>query len=179
MEKTRITKLAALLVALALMVGAMVGVGISAVSADEITGTAVILSENVEHKDYLHLAFKVRVDSAPEDAVIGIMVWSAETENVTTSNRIWASYELKDDGAGTTYYASQPIVAKDIATVYKVAVVAKTADGITILSEPADYSVANWAATKLSNSETTDPARINLYKKVIAYGEAASGLFNK
>ena len=177
MEKTRITKLAALLVALVLMVGAMVGVGISAVSADEITETATIASVNVEHKDYLHLAVKVDVTSAPADAEIGIMVWANGVTDFTSANKIWESYEIKFDGAETYYYASQPIAAKDIATEYKIAVVAKTADGITLLSEPASYSVAAWAESKLEN--TTDPARINLYKKVIAYGEAASGLFNK
>jgi hypothetical protein len=177
MEKTKITKLAALLVALVLMVGAMVGVGISAVSADEITETASIVRKNVEHKDYLHLAFAVQVTTAPEDAEIGIMVWADDVTDFNSANKLWASYELKFDGAETYYYASQPIAAKDIATNYKVAVVAKTADGITLLSKPAAYSVAAWAAEKLT--ENPDPARENLYKKVLAYGEAASTLLNK
>lgn len=179
MEKTRITKLAALLVALVLLVSTAVGVGVSAISADEITETAEILFKNVEHKDYLHLAFNIAVDSAPEGAEIGIMVWAAGTKNYTASNKIWSSYELKDDGAGTTYYASQPIAAKDIATVYMVSVVAKTADGVTILSLPKEYSVAAWAEECLTKTDPTDLARINLYKKVIAYGEAASARFNK
>lgn len=177
MEKTRITKLAALLVACVLLVSAMVGVGISAISADEITETAIIVSENVEHKDYLHLAFKVELDSAPEGAEVGIMIWADGVTDYTSANKLWETYELKNDGAETDYYASQPIAAKDIATKYQAAVVARTDDGITLLSKPASYSVEAWASEKLESA--TDPARINLYNKVIAYGKAASALFNK
>ena len=178
-ERSKITRFTALIIACVLLVGAMVGFGISATTEAEMTSTAEIVTKNVEHKDYLHLAFNVAVYSAPEGAQIGIMVWSANTENYTSANKIWESYELKDDGAGTTYYASQPIAAKDIATVYRVAVVAKTADGITLLSVPAEYSVQAWAEECLAEIDPTDLARINLYNKVIAYGKAASGLFNK
>ena len=179
MEKTRIIKLSSLLVACALLVSAMVGVGVSADSTPEITETASIVSVNVEYREYLHLAFEVACDSVPEGAEVGIMVWSAGAKTYTSGNSLWESYELKDDGAGTDYYASQSIAAKNIGTEYQVAVVAKDADGVTLLSAPALYSIENWAETKLADPNTTDAARINLYNKVIAYGKAASGLFNK
>lgn len=178
MEKTRITKLAAIIVAFVLLLGTTIGTGVSAVVSDDIAETASIESINIEHRDFLHLAFEVVTVSVTEGAEIGIMIWDAGVTDYTVSNRIWVSYELKNDGAGTDYYSSMPIAAKNIATKYQVAVVEKTADGVTLVSKPALYSVAGWAQIKLDAPETTDPAEINLYNKVKAYGAAAAALFN-
>ena len=179
MKKIRIPKLVALLAVFALLASIAVSVGISAATAEEITETASIVSINVEHADYMHLAFKVETASVPEGAEVGIMVWNSGVKNYTAANAIWSNYVLSNDGAGTDYYASHPIAAKDIATEYQVAVVAKKGDDLTILSKPASYSIEAWAETKLANSATLDEARFNLYNKVIAYGKAASGVFAK
>ena len=179
MKKQRTLKLVALFSTIALLVCAMVGVGISAATAEEITETASIVSVNLEHRDYMHLAFKVETVSVPDGATVGIMVWNSGVTDYTAENKLWSNFELSNDGAGTDYYASQSISAKDIATEYQVAVVAKTDGGVTLLSKPVSYSVEAWAQTKLADPETVDPVRINLYNKVIAYGKAASAVLDK
>ncbi len=182
MKQTKIKKIASLLVVAAVLTCALAGIAVSAVTTDEITETARIDSVNVEHRGCMHLAYKVVTDSVPEGATVGIMVWSPSTKNYTAKNAIWENYTLSNDGAGTEYYASMPIAAKNIATEYPVAVVAKTADGeVILLSSPDNMqeptSVEAWAYKKLENE--TNPTRINLYEKVIAYGKAASAVLSK
>lgn len=178
MKQTKIKKITALLVCAVLLVGAVIGVGVSATTAEEIEETAAISSFNVEHRGSMHLACKVETDYVvSEGETLGIMVWAPGVKNYSSANKIWESYELKDDGAGTYYYASMPIAAKNIATEYQYAVVVKNGNTVTLLSKPAAQSIEAWAETKLENA--TDPARINLYNKVIAYGKAASAVLSK
>ena len=173
MKQTKIEKISVLLVAAIILVGAIIGVGVSATTPSEITETENI-HFNVEHKGAMHLACSVETTDVPEGAVVGIMVWAPDVENCTVANKLWESYDIKDDGAGRKYYASMPIAAKDIGTQYKYAVVAKTENSVIVVSVPKPYSVADWANDKLEHE--TDEARINLYKKVIAYGEAAAAV---
>ena len=177
MKQTKIKKIASVLVIVAVLVCALAGISASAVTDSEIEVSAEIKSVNVEHRGCMHLAFKVETTSVPEGATVGIMMWNSGVTNYTAKNAIWANYELSDDGAGTSYYAGMPIAAKNIATKYKVAVVAELDGEVTLLSVPASYSILEWAQTKLAT--TTDPVRINLYNKVIAYGNAASTVLSK
>ena len=179
MKQTKIKKIASVLVVIAVLVCALAGISASAVTEGEIQVSAKIESVNVEHRGCMHLAFKVETASAPDGAVIGIMIWNKGVTNYTAQNSIWSNYELSNDGAGTDYYASMPIAAKNIATQYKVAVVAELDGEVTLLSVPVCYSIMGWAETKLADPNTTDPARINLYEKVIAYGKAASAVLSK
>ena len=164
MKQTKTKKLTALLLVAVLLAFVTVGFGVSATTAEEITETASIASFNVEHRGSMHLACKVETAaSVPEGAAIGIMVWAPDVTNYSSANKIWESYELKYDGAGTYYYASMLIAAKNIATKYQYAVVLKNGDTVTLLSKPVAQSIEAWAETKLKDA--TDPARINLYEK--------------
>lgn len=177
MIKTRFTKLAALILALTLAFGVLACIGVSAEDATQ-AETAKIASVNVEHRDMMHLAIKVEYDEAAVSGTVGIMVWESGTTDCTAENSIYSSYTLKSDGAETPtyYYASQAIAAKNINTDYLIAVVADNGEEVTLLSTPAPYSVKSWAETKLADNP--DEAHANLYNKVLAYGNAASGLFN-
>lgn len=179
MKQTKTKKITALMLVVIILSCVAVGFGVSAVTENEITPTARISSFNVEHRGAMHLACKVETTTAPEGATIGIMVWAGDATDYSASNKIWENYEISNDGAGTEYYASMPIAAKNIATEYQFAVVAKVGNTVTLLSKPVLQSVEGWAQTKLNNSETTDPLRINLYEKVIAYGKAASQVLSK
>ena len=179
MKQTKIKRIVSLLVVAAVLTCALAGIAVSAVTTDEFTETARIDSVNVEHRGCMHLAYKVVADFVPEGATVGIMIWSPGTKNYTASNAIWENYTLSNDGAGTDYYASMPIAAKNIGTAYQVAVVAELDGEVTLLSVPEGVSIQNWAETKLADPKTTDPARINLYEKVIAYGKAASTVLSK
>ncbi len=177
MKQTRFTKIAALLLACVLLAGVALSFSVSATTASEITETASIKSVNVEHRDFMHLAFNVET-TGEHTGTIGIMVWAADVEDYTTANALYSSYVLKSDGAGTSYYASQSIPAKNIATKYQVAVVEKDGAGnVTIISVPEEHSVEAWAQTKLTQNPSADEA--NLYNKVIAYGQAAAAVINK
>ncbi|MBQ8320927.1 MAG: hypothetical protein IJX92_01000 [Clostridia bacterium] len=177
MIKTRFTKLAALILALTLAFGVLACIGVSAEDGTA-TETAKIASVNVEHREMMHLAVKVEYDEAAVSGAVGIMVWESATTDCTAENSIYSSYALHSDMAEepTYYYASQAIAAKNINTDYYIAVVEKNGNEVTLLSTPALYSVKSWAETKLT--QNPDEAHANLYNKVLAYGNAASGLFN-
>ncbi len=174
MKHTRNSKTVSLILAAVLLLGVVFSFGTSAVGADAITATESITSVNVEHRDLMHLAFQVS-KNATHSGVLGIMVWEAGVTDYTAETAIFSNFETSTDSEGTVYYAAQAVAAKDIVTEYQVAVVEKSAAGdITVISVPAAYSIAGWAQTKLADPETTDPVRINLYNKVIAYGKVAS-----
>lgn len=180
MTKSRFTKISALVLALALALGALTCIG---VSAEETNAKAEISSINVEHRDMMHLAFKIEYNGVvytgaeETDGTVGVMVWAPDTAECTVQNKIHVSYELKYDGKGTYYYASHGIAAKYINSDFFVAVVEKDAEGnVSIISEITTFSIKGWAETKLT--QTTDAAKLNLYNKVLAYGNAAAGVFN-
>lgn len=179
MTKSRFTKISALVLALALALGALTCIG---VSAEETNAKAEISSINVEHRDMMHLAFKIEYNGVvytgeETDGTVGVMVWAPDTAECTVQNKIHVSYELKYDGEGTYYYASHGIAAKYINSDFFAAVVEKDAEGnVSIISEITTFSIKGWAETKLT--QTTDAAKLNLYNKVLAYGNAAAGVFN-
>ncbi len=175
MKRTKLTKIAAFLIVSMLIVSMAAVFTSSAVAADEITETASITSVNVEHRDFMHLAFQV---SAPDaTGTVGIMIWESGVTDYTVDNAIYSNYKTSEDSEGTVYYSGHAVAAKNIATEYQIAVVEKDASGnVTIISKPVSHSIQGWAETKLAQSP--DAVRENLYNKVIAYGKAASAILD-
>ncbi len=188
MKKTKFSKTVSIVLALSFMLSAVFCFGGSAVTSDEITESATVKSVNVEHRDFMHLAFMVE-ETAEHTGAIGIMIWEADATDYTADNAIYSNYQTSEDSEGNVYYSGNAVPAKNIATDYLVAVVEKNADGnVTVISVPKAYSIKAWATQKIADEEakaydedeTTEPdtVRINLYNKVIAYGEAASAVLN-
>ncbi len=177
MKNTRLTKLTAFLIISVLIVSMAAVFTTSAVTADGITETASISQVNVEHRDFMHLAFIVETEGE-HTGTVGIMIWEADVTDYTAANAIYSNYETSEDSAGNVYYSGHAIAAKNIATEYMVAVVEKDAQGeVTVISVPELHSIEGWAEQKLT--ESPDTVRENLYNKVIAYGKAASAILNK
>ena len=170
MKHTRMNKLVSLILALALIVGAVAGMSLTASAEEEVT--ASIEYANVEYGDMLHLAFQITVNGETAGQV-GIAVY-ADTA-AAASDYISASFTKKTDNGGVEYYATQGIAAKDIDTVYYISVVEKTAEGVVELSERTEYSIAGYVESRLGDGNATD-AQKTLYNAILAYGEAADGV---
>ena len=130
---------------------------------------ARIVRVNVEYKDKLHLALQIETEGEL-DGTVGIGVYDGE-------ELIYESYVEKLDGKGNAYYAGHGVPAAEITTEYKYVVLLKAADGtVSEISEPLNYSIADYAYDRLDDADVTE-AQANLYRKLIAYGEAADKIF--
>ena len=131
---------------------------------------ARISKVNVEYREKLHLAFRIEADG-DLDGTLGIGVYDGE-------ERIYESFTEKMDEGGAVYYAGHGVAAAQITTEYKYVVLLKAADGtVSEISEPLSYSVATYAEKRLTDAGITE-AQANLYRKLIAYGEAADEIFD-
>lgn len=131
---------------------------------------ARISKVNVEYRDKLHLAFRIETDGEL-DGTLGIGVYDGDT-------RIYESFTEKVDEGGAVYFAGHGVAASEITTEYKYIVLLKAEDGtVSEISEPLFYSVATYAEKRLTDSGVTE-AQANLYRKLIAYGEAADEIFD-
>ena len=161
----RTSKVLATILALVLIVGAVFCVSVLAEENTPALGQA-----NVVYGDRISLAFTV--DGYTGDGLVGIAVYKNEGD----ATPAYASFEKKVDN-DVEYYETFGIAAKDIDTVYYVAVAEKDDEGkITLLSEKAAYSVAQYANDRLEDVEASD-AQKSLYNAILKYNAAANELF--
>ena len=165
MKKTRFSKIAALLLALTLAVGALLGVSVAANAADV---APYIGYANVQWGEEIRLAFTI-VNPA-EDANLGIAVY----EDAEKTKLLSVDFSA-DETYG--YYLTDGIAAKDIDTTYYVVVVQGTYADYEIVSEnDLEYSVDKYMTAM---SEGASAAQLALYEKVRAYNAAANKIFDK
>ena len=189
MRNKKNVKIIAIALLCTLMIGAAIGIG---VSADEATGEKVasIGKINLAYNAELNLAVELTQGDAYEGD-LGLGVWPAGTkvENMTEDNDIFINYTVEkgtavyydtDDVAVTRdiYYAfSQGIAAKDINTKYVFAAVVKLNDGTLKIGEFKECSVADYINLRL-NTDGITTEQETLYNAVLAYGKAADTLLN-
>ena len=164
MKKTRFSKIAALLLALTLAVGALLGVSVAANAAN---ASPYIEYANVQWAEEIRIAFTIA--NVGDDANLGIAVFE-DAEHT----------ELKciDFSCDEGYYLTNGIAAKDIDTTYYVAVVQGNASDYTVVSEAdLEYSVLKYVDAMQKATPEDDTARHTLYEKVIEYNKKANAIF--
>jgi hypothetical protein len=157
----RTSRILTLILALVMIMSALVCIS---VFAEEEEVKPSIGAANVVYGEEIRIAFTIK-DAGEGEYGIAVV----EGEEI-----VYASFNEKTDGA-VAYYLTDGIAAKDINTVYTYAVVEKTDDGIEIVSDLFEYSVAKYAAERIATEGITD-AQKNLYNKLIAYGNAAQAV---
>ena len=158
MKKTRFSRIAALLIALTLVVGALFSVSIAANAADTEPSLGYA---NVQFGDIIKLAFTINGNGT------GIAVYSdAEGTELLSTDTV----AKVDDNI--TYYTTKGIPAKDIDTVYYVGVI--DADGEVGKLSP--YSVLKYIESMESSA---DEAQLALYAKIKAYNAAADAVLGE
>ena len=155
----RTSRILTLILALAVIVGAIVCV--SAMAEDN----APKLGEaNLVYSSDLMIAFTIEGGA---DGEYGLAMVDAE------SNVIYADYTAEELG-GKYFYTSYGIAMKDYDTVYRFAVV--DAEG-KIVSEITEYSVKAYAEAKLADESITTEQK-DLYNKLLNYGAAVDAVVN-
>ena len=161
---TRTSKVLATILALVLIVCAVFTVSVFAEGDGPKLGQA-----NVIYGDKISLAFTVENAG---DGTVGIAVYKNEGD----ATPAYVSFEEKEY-EGVKYFETFGIAAKDIDTVYYVAVAEKDAEGnVTVVSEKAEYSVAEYATDSLEKEDISD-AQKAVYNALLNYNKAANELF--
>ncbi len=171
MKKRKSVKIIAIALLCTLMIGAAIGIGIS---ADDLTGdkVATLGMKNLAYNAELNLAIEVK---QVMEGRLGLGVWAADVAQPTADNAIKITYELNTtdfEGQTVCYAFSHGIAAKDIDTQYVFAAVVEDADGVLHIGETDSYSVSDYLNARLAVEGIT-PEQRTLYNAVIAYGAAA------
>ena len=168
MKKTRFSKIAALLLALTLAVGALLGVS---VVANATTDGPTLGYANILWGDEIKFAFTI--DNADENASLGIAMYAIEGED---NAKVLKSVDFTAADGEVAYYTTAGIAAKDIDTVYYIAIVEGTAGDFEVVYED-EYSVIEYMTAMSQNGASA--AQMALYEKVKAYNDAANAIFDK
>ena len=166
MMKSGFSKIATLLLALTLIVGAILGVSVvaNAAEADATLGYA-----NIQWGDEIKLAFTI--ENAGDNANLGIAMYASKDAKEPISVDFTAA-----EGE-VAYYTTSGIAAKDIDTTYYVAVVEGTKADFKVIGERVEYSVLGYMES-MEKAGASD-AQKALYAKVRAYNAAADAVLEK
>lgn len=165
------TKLLVLVLSLALMIGAVVGITAQAAESDPI-----ILSQNVEYGGNYALMYAIKADSVKADEVTLAVYANAEcTGEPLWDKTVKATAENQETVKGTACYVftTAGIAAKDMDVQYYVKVTA--GEGETVKR----YSVAEYLYERLYKNgvafskEEGNVKRAELYNTVLLYGKQA------
>ena len=177
MKKTKTIKAIALALLCTLLLGAAVGIAISANEAESGEAVAKIGMKNLAYNDKLNLA--IELDQVKE-GTLGLGVWTADTTKLTAENAIFITYTTYSEevnGETISYAFSQGISAKDIDTEYIFAAIVES-EGTVYIGQTIMYSVDRYLADRLA-TEGISAEQAELYVAVKAYGAAADDVLEK
>ena len=172
MRNKKNVKIIAIALLCTLMIGAAIGIG---VSADEATGekVATIGMKNLEYGDELKLAVQI---TAKMDGELYLGVWPEGTKDFKNTDPIYFTNKLNTDGE-ITYALTQGISARDIDKKFEFCAYVVADDGTVYYGDTITYSVTTYLELRLAAIEGLTDEDSNkqrtLYNAVIAYGAAA------
>ena len=158
MKITKFTKLAALLLTVALMFGVIVGVSaFAADGADE--GSATVISKNVDHGTELALCFAVSTEGTV-DGDLYVLVWdwnySGDYTFETAQQKKSAVKDITVNETACKLFIADSVAAKDLdeKITYRTCIV--KADGSCVYGAVASYSVLDYTAQRLTEIPTSN-----------------------
>lgn len=172
MKMRRSLKIAGFIIAMALLVCGVIGIGASAAEA-----TLEIDAANVAYNDMMHLAFTlVNTDTLPDGAEAGIIIWEDAQDEYTVANSSYKSFENNLDGS-TVYYKSYGIAAPEIGAEIYVAACYSLNGAVTVTETPFAYSIVDYLVGRLGENVTDVQAE--LYANVLTYGAASDAVLSE
>ena len=177
MKKTKTMKAIALALLCTLLLGAAVGIAISASEVESGESVATLGMKNLAYNEKLNLAIEL---TQVKEGTLGLGVWAADVATLTAENALlitYDTYETDVDGKTIWYAFSQGIAAKDIDTDYIFAPVVES-EGTVYIGQAQTYSVSGYLDQRLASPDVTAEQR-ELYLAVKAYGTAASDVLEK
>ena len=173
MKTKRFSRLALLMLAMAVMLCSAFGV---AAGAEDAEFTAEIDTANVAYNDMVQLAFTIKTTGTiPEGTELGVMFWNADATEFNVENATYLTFTANEKD-GTVYYKSNGIPAPEMDTAVYVAAVYKADGAITIAETPFKYSALQYAGTRLTEEGIT-AKQASLYIDLIDYGMSSDAVF--
>ena len=154
MKNRNLAKLLVLALSLALLIGTVAGISVSAASVDNL-----IVAQTIVHGAKIQIA--IAVDAPSADGVTVSYQWAGEDTAKDAKYDATANY--KD---GTVVFVTEGVAAYELA---KVATITVSYGGNT---QTKTYSVAQFLYTKLNKATITDEAR-DCYEALLTYGQTS------
>ena len=126
----------------------------------------------------VRLAYRVYIPDNFTDE-FGIMIWNQRETNCTVNNCIWEDFDTYFDDVGYVFESHQ-IYADNLTTLYKVAVVSRNGESVSIVSDLVEYSVKKYAEKRITQT-SDDPEMQNKYQQLADFcdnpvdGEISNG----
>ncbi len=179
MKNRNLTKIFVLIVAMALLVGSVVGLSVSAEG-----GTAPkIVSQNISYDGDFSIMYAVEKATVTEGQSITLNVYDAVpaegVDPIWTKTLAYDAPTSQDPGVESYIFTTPGVAAKDMGVTYYAEAVCGTAK-----SAVKRYSVAEYAfemlfsAGKVNATEGADLARKEMYLSMLAFGSDAQYLLN-
>ena len=169
------SKILTLTLVLALIISAVVAVGIVASAEDSTPVLPTIKSKNLYYEENTSIAVQVEYAGTLADgASLGIIVWDSATYDGNTENAIHKSFKLEALN-GAEFYLTQPIEAGNMSYPYVIAAAIDNGDGTYTVGEVEEYSLTKYAYDKLGEADTVVKTA-NLCHTLLAYAAAADGV---
>ena len=174
MKNTKFTKLAVLLMAVALLIGSAIVITVSAEETEtEAPAELSVYEANVVYNDMMYIAFTLQ-GSAPEGAIAGIVVWNGEQAEYTVENAASSDFSAAQDGE-RLYYTTPGVAAANIDTVFYFSAAYTLNGEITLVGDVKSYSIAEYAGTRLAR-DVISRAQANVYANMLNYALASENV---
>ena len=170
--KSKLTKIIILALSCLLLIGAAIGI---AVSAEE-TPTVAIKAKNLAYEGAIQVLYAVDANNVPADAKVQMYFYDTKD---ATEPFVKDAYDKPITIGGVEYLAffSRGIAPKNMrATIYAKAVIV-SANEIIAESELSEYSVYTYAINRFSKNPTEDQSL--LYAAMLDYGAAVQDMLLK
>ena len=169
------SKILTLTLVLALIISAVVAVGIVASAEDSAPALPTIKGKNLYYEANTSIAVQVEYEGTlASDASLGIIVWDAKDYDGNPENAIHKSFKAEALN-GAEFYLTQPIEAGNMSYPYVIAAAIKNSDGTYTVGEAQECSVVKYAYQKLGE-KTTVLSSARICDALIKYAEAADNV---
>ncbi len=176
MKTKRFAKLAVLVLTAALLIGAVVGISIS---ADGET-TVAVAGKNISYEGALQVVYYIDVQNLADGQTLKMDFWLGEQGETPSYTKTFAGEDYKVEKDGKIYYS---IFSNGIEPIYMTRpIIAEAyvvdAEGAELTrGEAVTYSVYDYAMNRFSQSPTSD--QIALYTAFLDYGAAVQTIFGQ
>lgn len=180
MKKTNFMRIISMVLIGVLLIGTLVGIGVSAddntTTAGTTTPTAKIVSNNVEYGETLKLKYAVKVTGMTDTQTLRVVLCDADGNVIgnTVSN---GNEDVKGESL-PTFTSENGVPAQNIATVFYAK--AQILEGTNVVAESAvqSYSVLEYLWERLTVSQNVTDAQKSMYNALLTYAAAADVVIN-
>lgn len=164
MKNTKLIKIVTLVLSCLLLVGAVIGISVSAANDPEVT----IKAKNISYEGAIKVLYAVDAQNVPEGAEVKMYFYTAKDGEVAYE-KVAHSEDITIGDATYKTFFSNGIAPKNMRTpIYAKAVIVDAEGEILAESAVAEYSIWQYATNRFAKNPTED--QLFLYTAMLDYG---------